>query len=248
MLICFTGPKGSGKDTAAQPLLDVGFVRINLADELKWLCAEVFDFSPLSMESQVEKERLFDKPLVINEEHISKIVGDEYHRIADGPNQSRKVDIAIVKMETAYLGLQLHSLRALLQWIGTAFRDQVDQHFWINIWRDKVLSARASLGRVVCTDVRYANERQAVRDIGGVLVYIDRPDCGTGDSHASENDFGHMAEYHRRIVNTESVKILQERAAAIAITGHSALLKQMPLDALHLYYTGLPAPQESPDA
>lgn len=247
MLICLSGPKGSGKDTAAQPLLDVGFTRINFADELKWLCAEVFDFSPLSMESQVEKERPFDQSLVITGNHLLAMV--ERERINLPGNDGYQCWDVLSDFRKYYLGIELPSLRALLQWIGTAFREQVCNDFWINIWREKVLSARANLGRVVCTDMRYANERQAARDIGGVLIYISRPGCGSGDSHASENDFGNPeVDYNMIITNDGDIQRLQNRTATDVLLSGGTFwqdgLDRADIDALHLYYTGRTKRQE----
>jgi len=233
MLIAIAGPKGSGKDTAAQPLLDVGFRRINFSDELKWLACEIFNFTRGQCESQEAKERPFDQPLAIDDEHIIRLVTHEYRH----PD----LDASITRMIAAYAGLELPSLRALLQWIGTAFRNQVSKDFWIDAWRNKVNRHRATGARVVCTDVRYANERQAVRDIGGVLFYVDRPGLAANDQHASENDFGDETEYDFVFTNDQGIEQLQDRVAARAICGNRHLLTAIsPLDALHLYFTGRP--------
>lgn len=250
MLICFCGPKGSGKDTAAQPLLDVGFVRINLADELKWLCAEVFDFSPLSMESQEAKERQFEQPVVVTDDHISALVRLEMQNFR--LDEGHSLYVLEHNLRSNYVGTQVHSLRGLLQWIGTAFREQVDKEFWIRIWREKVLAARAipslelhlpspPCKGVVCTDIRYANERQAARDIGGLLVYVDRPGCGGQDDHASENDFGDpRVDYDCVLKNAHSVEMLHDEAAETALfMTPDAVHIYAPVRALNLYFTGV---------
>lgn len=64
--------------------------------------------------------------------------------------------------------------RALLQWLGTNWgRDTVSETLWVDIWKamaTKHLSKFAAT--VVSDDVRFDNEAETVKALGGVVVKI----------------------------------------------------------------------------
>ena len=67
-------------------------------------------------------------------------------------------------------------------------RAMIDENFWVHQWK-----SRRSLvpGLVVVDDVRYDNEGEAVWDLGGLTVEVDRGLdpvlTGEASAHASEN-------------------------------------------------------------
>lgn len=83
--------------------------------------------------------------------------------------------------------------RKLLQWLGTDWGRNIDENLWVNIWKEE---ARRHLGHgafIVCDDVRFDNEAETVRAMGGLVVKLTRPNNdkhaqgGTGiANHASE--------------------------------------------------------------
>jgi hypothetical protein len=84
--------------------------------------------------------------------------------------------------------------RKLLQWLGTDWgRETISENVWVDIWQADVKDAMARGEFVVCDDVRFDNEAQLVRKLGGIVVRIDRLNNqahahgGTGiKNHASE--------------------------------------------------------------
>jgi hypothetical protein len=75
-------------------------------------------------------------------------------------------------------------IRRLLQRMGTeAGRDIHGQDCWVNIARRKILATSSD---VVVTDIRFANEAAMIRDLGGVLIRIERPGVGPVNEHVSE--------------------------------------------------------------
>lgn len=72
--------------------------------------------------------------------------------------------------------------RHMMQTLGTEWgRTCVDTNLWVRAWE-------ASLPRnrdVVADDVRFQNEAQAIKRLGGILIFIDRPGVSIG-AHASE--------------------------------------------------------------
>jgi hypothetical protein len=79
---------------------------------------------------------------------------------------------------------KLCDVRRLLQRMGTeAGRNIHGEDCWIKIAKRKV---DAAPGPVVITDVRFANEAEAIRSWGGKIIRIDRPGVGPVNGHVSE--------------------------------------------------------------
>ncbi|PZU95022.1 MAG: hypothetical protein DI527_02020 [Chelatococcus sp.] len=92
--------------------------------------------------------------------------------------------------------------RQAMQWLGTEWgRELIGSEFWIAAWRAAVERAPGFHGPgpafrgetgfdrlIVADDVRFANEAQAIRDRGGLVVRIERAGAGSasGPGHASE--------------------------------------------------------------
>lgn len=83
--------------------------------------------------------------------------------------------------------LQGKSPRQFMQLLGTEFgRDCIGPHFWVGLWERAVLDVLDQGGRVVCDDCRFANEADAVRKLGGVVVRLVGRG-GLAGGHASES-------------------------------------------------------------
>jgi hypothetical protein len=84
--------------------------------------------------------------------------------------------------------------RKLLQWLGTEWgRDSISKSLWIDIWKAEVNRLRETLPGtlIVCDDVRFDNEGEAFKQMGGKLVKIvaDRSELRTVSgiaNHSSE--------------------------------------------------------------
>lgn len=72
--------------------------------------------------------------------------------------------------------------RAALQGLGKAVRDVLDPGIWVRT----VLAAWESGGRAptVISDVRYDNEAQVIRSVGGIVVEVVRPGAGLAGAAA----------------------------------------------------------------
>lgn len=75
-------------------------------------------------------------------------------------------------------------IRALLKNYGTDVRRADNQDYWTTKWLKKAQHS----GFVVVDDVRFLNEAQAIRDMGGMIVRIIRSDMQSTDTHASETE------------------------------------------------------------
>jgi hypothetical protein len=84
------------------------------------------------------------------------------------------------------------SPRELMQLLGTEWgRQMVHPELWLLLARqhlDNMIELRdGHAPGFVISDVRYENEAQWVRDLGGVVVHIQRPDAQAVASHSSES-------------------------------------------------------------
>lgn len=76
-------------------------------------------------------------------------------------------------------------MRALMQNYGTEVRRGDDQNYWTDRWKESVEGVK---GMIVVDDVRFLNEAKAVREMGGIIVRLTRPDIETGGTHSSETE------------------------------------------------------------
>lgn len=78
--------------------------------------------------------------------------------------------------------------RDALQKVGMAMRQLFGDDVWLTRLRTKAAQGTA----LVVSDVRYENEAKAIRDLGGIVLKLERPGAGLiGDAarHASEQGF-----------------------------------------------------------
>lgn len=109
--------------------------------------------------------------------------------------------------------LQGKTPRHAMQTLGTEWgRKCMGEHFWIGLWERAANDVLDGGGRVVVDDCRFANEADAVRKLGGVVVrLIGRG--GIGGGHSSEAmDW----EADRVIQNLEYKSALYEELSRIA--------------------------------
>lgn len=86
-------------------------------------------------------------------------------------------------------------VRRLLQVMGTEVgRDIFGEDVWTSALGRKLAREKPDLA--VVTDVRFPNEAEFIRDLGGELVHVSRPgfDSGVGTMHASEAHVAALAD------------------------------------------------------
>ena len=90
--------------------------------------------------------------------------------------------------------------RQFMQWLGTEFgREMIGQNIWVEAWRRRVEEAHldaiadqcdaTAKALIVADDVRFPNEAEAIRSMGGIVIRIERYGAGSssGSGHASES-------------------------------------------------------------
>jgi hypothetical protein len=102
------------------------------------------------------------------------------------------------------------SPRQMLQTLGTEWgRGMVCDDLWVKIARRRIEEACrfVEFPFVVVTDVRFDNEAEVVREMGGEVWMVERPGASTCVPHESEKGIsGHLVS--RRIVNAGTLPAL----------------------------------------
>jgi hypothetical protein len=95
-------------------------------------------------------------------------------------------------------------VRPLMQRLGTEVgREMFGENFWVETALDRIPDG----SKVVFSDVRYSNEANAVKELGGKIYRISRDGVGPANEHASEtalNDY----DFDDRIDNSGTVEEL----------------------------------------
>lgn len=123
-----------------------------------------------------------------------------------------------------------HSPRSILQAIGTeGLREGLDTDFWVKMLKKhikQIEDVESELGNyeglypiyIVVPDVRFNNEAQFIKDQGGLLVQVVRPDVEKVREHKSEQ--GVSVKYvDYTIVNDGSLDDLKEKVQTIIEEG-----------------------------
>ena len=156
-LIGLVGKAGSGKDTVANMLVDKGYIRVASADTMKDDLCRYLDIP------HNEFEQYKNIPLkAVHTEH-------GYHHM-DGFDRFGKNRI-YGKFAFNF------SLRRLLQQYGMDMRDHFGPDYWIsrsvkNILDTEEVFVEESKKQVVISDIRFQNEWDYVKSMGGRIVLI----------------------------------------------------------------------------
>jgi hypothetical protein len=82
------------------------------------------------------------------------------------------------------------SPRHIMQTLGTEWgRTHISQDLWVRAWRETAMSVDHDGYLIVVDDVRFENEAQMIRDLGGTLVRLVRENIQYADNHASEGGY-----------------------------------------------------------
>ena len=173
--VAIAGVKYSGKDTFGDFFVQKGYTKINFADNLKQLCASVFDKNIDLFYNSKMKEVDFETPVIISTFHIEAI-NAWVHKTHTFSVESGK-----------HIGKFLKSPREILQYVGT----EMLRDAYANYHTEATMIEMAKHPLLVCSDIRFLNERDIMSEKAKetkhtfLSFYIRRPGF-TGDSHASE--------------------------------------------------------------
>lgn len=155
---------GCGKSTSALWLMSHGYQVLPMAGTLKAMAAVL----------------LQDLGAPISNPHSDGIDWIQEHK-----------DTWLSELQPA-MGYPDSTVRWVLQSLGTDWgRNLINPSLWIEVWRAKARRLLDQGQKLVCDDVRFRNEAQLIRSLGGVIWRIERPHHDIDDtviSHASEGE------------------------------------------------------------
>ena len=112
---------------------------------------------------------------------------DLLHQIADVQLYGDVISVAKPKVTVDWLFEEKPPLmRALMQNYGTDVRRKDDPNYWVKQWEYAYADLHPT--DVVVDDVRFLNEAEAIRKMGGKIIRIVRSDIQNGGSHVSETE------------------------------------------------------------
>ena len=193
MIIGLIGVKGSGKTTAAEYIESQipNIKHVSFASRLKQVCSKITD-QPIEYFEKQELKELEYKPRALS--HFDIIKSLEMFR----------VDSFGSDFVNKFVGTEYTSNRQLLQILGTDILRSLDNDIHINT----VLNRK---GNLLISDVRFANEAEAIERAGGYLIYIRNEAAEsvvTVDSHESEKQVMERARHKAHFVIKNEGKFL----------------------------------------
>lgn len=219
MIIGITGKSGAGKDEVAKVLVqDFLFVRVGLADPIKRILKDVFDFSDEQLWGSLKNEP--------DKRYVSSVTNASHMLSSEGFKQYPDGEVP-----------QYLTPRHAMQQLGTEF----GRHCYSNVWVDHMVRTATKLlagpygydpktgllpgaytkaAGVVVPDVRFKNEADAIRRAGGVVWRVLRDDNthalqGSCMLHASEQQQDAI-EVELTLANNDSLEELRGRVWAAA--------------------------------
>lgn len=139
---------------------------------------------------------------------VAKYIADEYGfkrvNFKDGLVQEMKEKFPTLLEEIAYSASMLQQyetgigesltvddmfelkpplMRKLMQEYGTEVRRTDNVNYWVDKWKESV-----GTGNIVTDDVRFKNEYDAVKELGGIIIRVVREDITHGGTHQSETE------------------------------------------------------------
>ena len=105
--------------------------------------------------------------------------------------------------------------RLLLQWWGTEFKRSIDPDYWVKRLKVWLSVAKNYVDLVVIPDVRFVNEIETVKQLGGIVIRVERPQLVQCDTHASEKLLDDYKNWDSVIVNDGTLDELEQHVRAV---------------------------------
>lgn len=182
-IIGLTGPAGCGKDTVAQLLAThLRFAHLAFADALRTEVCHAFGID-LSVLTRRDTKETPIPALALSsclDKNFVMAVISTWHLLDDGMSSMRFLDAFT----------EPRSPRQIMQWWGTEYRRACSgPDYWTRTLKARVhIQQQGGQLRHVISDVRFDNEAEAIRAMGGVIWQIKRPDLTPAAGHVSETD------------------------------------------------------------
>ena len=192
MIIGFCGRMRSGKTTLADICENqFGFTKLSFAIPLKALCSQLMG---VSLE---ELDRLKNNNTEINltfTEQMADILAKE-------------VGLPLLGAKMLVSDKVFRNVRDLLQFVGTDIIRMFDKDWHVKRVRNMIEEGK----NYVFDDVRFPNEMEMIKELGGNCWFVIRPDFKNISHHVSEESIAWRDCWPNVIVNDTDFETFQEK-------------------------------------
>ena len=188
MIIGFAGRCRSGKSELAKICENYGYERLSFAIPLKQLCADILDIS-IDELNRAKNENI---PIEIT-------IGKDICEIL-----SEETNIPIETTTEICDGKYLHTVRNMLQFIGTDYIRKYNKDWHVNKLKEMIDENK----NYVFDDVRFPNEKKFINDLGGDCWFISRTTLDNISNHESETSLTWQQCFNKIIINDKSLQYL----------------------------------------
>ena len=186
MIIGFAGRMRSGKTELAKVCEKHGFEKLYFALPLKQLCADLLEIS-IDKLNRLKAEK----------EAIGITFDDDFCRII-----SDETDIPLEVVHKYCDGVVIKDVRHMLQFIGTDLIRNCNTNWHVNRIRKMIDPSK----NYVIDDVRFPNELNLIRELGGDCWFVIRPRIDNISNHESETALTWRDFDNKLIINDSSLE------------------------------------------
>lgn len=188
MVIGFAGRMRSGKTELAKICQKNGYEKLYFALPLKQLCADILDIS-IDELNRAKNENI---PIEITiDKDVCEILSEE-------------TNIPIETTTEICDGKYLHTVRDMLQFIGTDYIRKYNSDWHVNRIRDMI----EDNVNYVIDDVRFPNEKRMIEELGGDCWFVTRTTLDNVSNHESETSITWKDCMNKVIVNNSTLNEL----------------------------------------
>jgi hypothetical protein len=188
MIIGFAGRCRSGKTVLSEVCEKYGYQRLSFALPLKQLCADILDIS-IDELNRAKNENI---PIEIT-------IGKDVCEIL-----SEETNIPIETTTEICDGKYLHTVRDMLQFIGTDYIRKYNSDWHVNRIREMIKNDV----NYVIDDVRFPNEKRMIEELGGDCWFVTRTTLDNVSNHESETSITWKDCMNKVIVNNSTLNEL----------------------------------------
>lgn len=186
MIIGFAGRMRSGKTELAKVCEKHGFEKLYFALPLKQLCADLLEIS-IDELNRLKAEK----------EAIGITFDDDFCRII-----SDETDIPLETVHKYCDGVVIKDVRHMLQFIGTDLIRNCNTNWHVNRIREMINPSK----NYVFDDVRFPNELNLIRELGGDCWFVIRPRIDNISNHESETALTWRDFDNKLIINDSNLE------------------------------------------
>ena len=208
-LIGIGGRKQNGKTVLSNAAHNkLGYHKIAIADSLKDLICSLLGIDRKEMETYKNTDK--DYNFSFNEETLSSL--------------SNEINVNKEKIEDTVEGKIYHTIRDMLQLIGTELIRRYNQEWHVNKTREKINTLINEYGdnvKIVIDDIRFPNEVNLINEFEGTLYFVIRPNNWNVSNHTSENtlQWFDLHDQSNIIINDCTKEALEEEFVNALETG-----------------------------